>query len=225
MNQRCLYVGAGADFESATRLPFIKEWILIDTLPDTEGGGEILFSLSDDDERDELLRTDIVMRREWYFKEAKETGKKYGFDFVSDDPLSSLMTFTKEDVTVFLFYNTFFPSTKNPALERLLPGTDSIYIQGFNPTYNIELTPNLNTVFLSHSTSMLPRFEKNPPDIITFLYKNYVEGLKYAFVEEKTYKDPKDLTYCCNALDCHHKNMTTKKGKDYLKYLYNVDPG
>lgn len=239
MYQRCLYVGAAYDFESATRLPFIKEWIFIDTLPDTEGGEEISVSIQDDsDERyddklEELLRSDIVMRREFYFKYTKETGKKYGFNFVSDDPLASLMTFTKEDVTVYLFYNTYFPRTKNPALERLLPGTDSIYIQGFDPTYNIELTPNLNTVFFSQSTQMIPRsftkmvprmFDTETPDIVLFLYLNYVEGLKYAVVEQKTYKDPKDLTYCINALDCHHKSMTNKSGKDYLKYVYNRDP-
>lgn len=230
MYQRCLYVGSADDFESATRLPFIKEWIFIDTLPDTEGGEEISVNIQDDrDERyddkfEELLRSDIVMRREFYFKQAKETGKKYGFNFVSDDPLASLMTFTKEDVTVYLFYNTYFPRTKNPALERLLPGTDSIYIQGFNPTYNIELTPNLNTVFFSHLTQMIPLSFTETPDIVTFLYLNYVEGLKYAVVEKKTYKDPKDLTYCFNALDCHHKYMTSKSGKDYLKYLYNRNP-
>jgi hypothetical protein len=206
-----------------TRLPFIKEWILIDTLPDTEGGREIELDMLDDEE--ELLRTDIVMRREWYFKMAKENGRKYGFNFVGDEPLASLMTFTKGDVTVYYFYNTFFPSTKNPALERLLPDTDSIYMQGFTPTYNIELTPNLNTVFLSYSTSMLPeRFNREIPDIITFLYLNYVEGLKYALVEEKIYKDPKDLTYCCNALDCHHKRMLTRSSKENLKHIYKVDP-
>jgi hypothetical protein len=198
-------------------------------MPDTESGGEVQdYRVMDDD----LLRTDITKRREWYFNNTKEEGRKYGFDFVSDEPLTSLMTFKKGDVTVYFFYNTFFPTTKNRSLERLLPGTDSIYIQGFSPSFDIErVTPRVNTVFLSDTTGIFPYSKEclrkgDDETIINFLYENYVEGLKYALIEEyKVYKDPKDITYyCCNILDCYHKQLTMRVDKDHLKYLYKEDP-
>lgn len=79
------------------------------------------------------------------------------------------MTFKKRegDVTVNFFYNTFFPTrTKNLLLERLLPDTDSIYLQGFGPKFDISLLPNLNTVIVGWDCSVSPR--SNTQNFVSF---------------------------------------------------------
>jgi hypothetical protein len=192
--KRCLYPCCGFDFEAPLKLPFIKEWIYVD---------------------DKGLDTE---ESKIAFKKASED---YGFNFVGDNPLPLICTmkFIKDDVTLYFIYNTIFPD--NLYLNRLLLKTGYIYISGHVPSFDIGLvTPNLHTLFLN--TPSIPDCCGKSKDIITYLYENYYEGLKYVNVSENTiFESEDDLIYCDNLLDCQYQRIKQGTTKDEVSYLPN----
>jgi len=223
MNNCCLYIGASNDLEPTLKLQFIKEWIYVDTFPDTEGESrEILYIPQDINPDDEnKYKTDIDFRRNHFFDiSLKKHFSDSGFEFVKENADDKFMVFLrkKDNVTLNYFYNNIYPKTTNLVLEdKLLQKTDSIYIQGYVPLIDIMALPKINTLFLGDDVRLLPDdLEDN--NIINFLYRNYVEGLKYVLVD-RIFKTVEDLFYSKNLLDAHHKSLTTDEHVKYVDYL------
>lgn len=146
----------------------------------------------------------------------REASEEYGFNFQNDNPLPlcTTMTFKKDDVTLYFIYNTIFP--KNLFLDRLLLNTNYIYISGHVPSFDIgSLMPRLHTLFLN--TPSIP--DCRGEDIITYLYKNYYEGLRYVNVEKTIFGNENDLIYCDNLLDCQYQRLKQGTSKDDLSFL------
>ena len=227
MNKCCLYIGASNDLEPTLKLQFIKEWIYVDTFPDTEGESrEILYIPQDiinsDDEN--KYKTDINFRRNHFLDiSLKKHFSDSGFEFVKENADDKFMVFLrkKDNVTLNYFYNNIYPKTKNLVLDKLLQNTDSIYIQGYAPLIDIMALPKINTLFLGDDAWLLPD-DREDNNIINFLYRNYVEGLKYVLVD-RIFKTVEDLFYSKNLLDAHHKSLTSDKHVQYLDYLIDAD--
>lgn len=218
MNKSCLYIGSYSDLKSVERLPFIQEWIFVESLPNTEGDlEEILLTLSRDDNENELLLQDKTFRNKYMLSRFRTDFEREGFLLFEDLHEDNLMIFKKNQTTLYFFYNTVFPTTKNSKLEEMFPKVDSIYVSGFNPIVNLTDLPKLDTLFVSDSTSLLPT-DNN--DIITFLYNNYVPKLKYVLVD-RIFSD--ELIYCKNLLDCHHKSLESESYISYMEYMKSAD--
>lgn len=218
MNNCCLYIGSHSDLTPRERLPFIQEWIYVESLPNTEGDlDEILLTLSDDDNENELLLRDTKLRNNYLLSGFKSHFEKGGFVLHDDCTADNLIIFKKDNITLNFFYNTIFPTTKNSKLEEMIIRTNSIYVSGYNPSFDINILPNLETLFLSDNTNLLPT-DNN--DIISFLYNNYVPKLKYVLVD-RLFCD--ELIYCKNILECHHKSLETKQYIEYMDYIKSID--
>lgn len=218
MNKRCLYIGSQSDLKPIERLPFIQEWIYVESLPNTEGDlDEIFLTLSEDDNENELLINDTKLRNNYMLSVFKNDFEKGGFVLYDDLISDNLMIFKKNEITLYFFYNTIYPTTKNSKLEELIIGTDSIYVSGYNPVVAIKSIPKLETLFVGDATNLLP---SSDDDIITFLYNNYVPKLKYVLVD-RIFTD--ELIYCKNILDCHHKSLESDEYISYMNYIKNND--
>lgn len=218
MNKRCLYIGSHSDLKPIERLPFINEWIFVESLPNTEGDSEeILLTLSDNDNENELLLNDTTMRNKYLLSEFKSDFEKGGFVLFEDLCEDNLMIFKNNQTMLYFFYNTIFPTTNNSKLENMLPDVDSIYVSGYNPEITVTDFPKLETLFVSDTTSLLP---SDTNDIITFLYNNYVPKLKYVLVD-RIFGDK--LIYYKNLLECHHKSLESESYISYMEYMKNKD--
>lgn len=80
----------------------------------------------------------------------KEAAEEYGFKFVTDDTYTSVVKFTKGDVTLYFFYNTILLELDNTLLKNQLYNTGYIFSQNV-PNFNIrEVTPNIHTLFIDN---------------------------------------------------------------------------
>lgn len=196
----CLYIGSQDDLEPTERLPFIKTWIYVDSMPKSEGYDDrIHFEVSDDEEDPIRWKEDIDYRQQQVLKKWKITFQKFG-DLVSDS--ENLMVFRNGERTLYFFYNSLYPTVHSTEMFRTVcENAKYLYMQRFTPGYKILTLPNLKTLLIGDDIYLLPR--KDSKDVITFLYKNFVEDIKYVYVG-RTIEKVDDLLYYRNLLDVHH---------------------
>jgi hypothetical protein len=213
----CLYIGSYNDFEPIERLPFINTWIFVDSMPYYEGENEEIFlTPSDDEENPERWLNDKEYRKEKILAEWKNTFKNFG-DLISDE--DNLMTYKRDDKTLYFFYNAPYPSLQSETFKSLSNNVKYLYIQRYIPHRQVLTLPNLDTLLVGDDCYLLPN---NDDDAISFLYQNFVERFKYVYVE-KTYEKESDLVYMFNLLHIHQYSLTTKSWKNHIEYVESVD--
>lgn len=85
MNKRCLNPGSGLDFKSIAKLPFINEWIFVDTGPNSDGDLKnnatysVTSYLDKDYDSDSDDDVDIKTKTKLFFERTMEQSSKYGF--------------------------------------------------------------------------------------------------------------------------------------------------
>ncbi len=183
------YIGSLSDIYPVLQLPHIKTWIYVDSLPLSEGpDSQIYFELSEDPEEDLRLKKDPELRQNFFFKEWDNHFLQCNFNRTLHDPDNSLLVYTNNDQTIYFFYNTLFPQTKNKLFYTMLQNANNIYLSGFSPHQKIlqYVSYPLN-LYVSSNISALPNSDED--DIRWFLYRNIVKDINYTYIQsKKSYK-------------------------------------
>jgi hypothetical protein len=234
----CLYIGSRHDIMPLLLFPEIKRWIYIDSLPVYSAGFK----------EDNYPKN---MKKEMYLADAEKEFVKAGFtlDIRNDDEKCVLFKNEKRDSEVYFFHSTFFPKCSLKQ-RKLMKDVNYIYLSAYCPDRII-----LNMICKTKPLTLLiwhvPLFYnwregndiidfENDKNLTTFLLFNYIENVKYIYLNDKntdnsnslreqilnnTTLDPSGVEKisCNNLLDYHQKESKTyTEQTHYFKTLKDV---
>ena len=231
-----LYIGSRHDIIPLLLFPEIKRWIYIDSLPVFNAG------FKEDD-------YPKALKKEMYFADVEKEFEKAGFSLYNKVDSDKLLLFKNGKREVYFFHSTFFP--KCSVLQRkLMKDVNYIYLAAYCPE-RIVLDMICKTKSLTLLIWHVPLFYNwrkgndiidfaNDKNLTTFLLYNYVENVKYIFLNDKNennYHSLKQQIFnnkklnisavekipCVNLLDYHYKETKTYVGQlNYFKTLKDI---
>jgi hypothetical protein len=231
-----LYIGSRHDIIPLLLFPQIKRWIYMDSLPVYNAGFE----------EDKYPKE---KKKEMYFADVEKEFTKAGVSLDNRDDNENLLLFKKIDREIYFFHSTFFP--KCSILQtKLMKHVNYIYLSAYCPD-RIVLNMICKTKPLTLLIWHIPLFYnwrkgndiidfENDQNLTTFLLYNYVENMKYIFLNDKNIMNNKSLREqirnnkkfnldsvekipCINLLDYHQKESSTfNKPNHYFKTLKDI---
>ena len=230
-----LYVGSRHDIIPLLLFPEIR-WIYMDSLPVYNAGFE-----EDKYPKDK--------KKDMYFADVEREMSKAGFSLDTRNDDENLLIFKEGKREVYFFHSTFFPKCSTLQKE-LLKEVNYLYLSAYCPD-RIILDMVCKTKPLTLLIWHVPLFynwEKcnykvdfqQDQKLTTFLLFNYVENVKYIYLNDKNTDNDKSLREqirnnkkldpssvekipCINLLDYHQKETKTYADQPhYFKTLKNV---
>jgi hypothetical protein len=231
-----LYIGSRHDIIPLLVFPEIKRWIYIDSLPVYKAGFE-------EDKYPKHLK------KEMYLRDVCLEVAKAGYVLSERNDNERFILFKNGLREIYYFHSTFFPKCSNMQL-RLMKDVNYLYLSAYCPDRIV-----LNMVCKSKPLTLLiwhvPLFYnwrkgnsvidfENDKNLTTFLLFNYVENVKYIYLNDKNTDNDKSLREqirnnkkldpssvekipCINLLDYHQKETKTYTEKPhYFKSLKDV---
>jgi hypothetical protein len=230
-----LYIGSRHDIIPLLLFPEIKRWIYMDSLPVYNAGFE----------EDKYPKR---QKKEMYFADVEKEFEKAGFLLDNRDDNDNLLFFKKGDLEVYFFHSTFFPKC-SVLQKKLLKDVNYMYFAAYCPD-RIVLDMICKTKPLTLLIWHVPLFYnwkkgnyiidfKNDRNLTTFLLFNYVENVKYIFLNDKNTMNKKSIREqirnnkinnfdvekipCINLLDYHQKESNTfNEPQYYFKTLKDI---
>jgi hypothetical protein len=216
-----VYIGSGSDsYPLELFKKTIKTWVYFDSLPKSEGGGEITY-LGDDDKP-------ITPAMVW--NSVKEWFLKAGFLEKNHIPEFSLKIFVNGTRKVLFFYNTSFPQNVNELHKKIFAKCSNIYLNGYDPNKLIikYLKYPLNIIIGPNMQVNMDGRTKN--ELLYFLFRNYVGNINYYFVKGITNYEPDkfnseikklEVIKFSNLLEGRYLSQIESQKED--AYEYNLD--
>ena len=223
-----LYVGSRHDIIPLLLFPRIRRWIYMDALPEYEAGFE----------EDEYGKQKDHM----YFQDCEKEMTKAGYDLNKQNPKQRLLLFKKGDREVYFFHSTTFPNV-TPYQRSLLRDVSFLFLKAFVPHKSVlsMVCPTKPFTLLIWHAPLYYNYVKqdnvvdfeNGDELTTFLQYNFVESVKYVWVQDKNIDNERALAYqirsgrkkfdlsqikqikCTNLLDYAQKEM---KSENFLYY-------
>jgi len=233
-----LYIGSRHDIIPLLLFPEMKRWIYIDPLP------VYLAGFKED-------KYPKHMKKEMYLRDVCVEFEKAGYGLNERNDKERLMLFKNGKSEVYYFHSTFFP--KCSYMQRMLmKSVNYLYLSAYCPDRII-----LNMICKTKPLTLLiwhvPLFYnwregndiidfENDKNLTTFLLFNYVENVKYIYLNDINTNNDKSLREqiinnkklkldpssvekipCINLLDYHQKELKTyTEQTHYFKSLKDV---
>jgi hypothetical protein len=232
-----LYIGSRHDIIPLLLFPEIKRWIYIDSLPVYNAGFE-------EDNYPKHLK------KEMYLVDVCVEFAKAGYTLDERNDHERLMLFKNDkNMEIYYFHSTFFP--KCSFMQRaLMKSVNYIYLSAYCPD-RIVLNMISKTKPLTLLIWHVPLFYnwregndiidfENDKNLTTFLLFNYVENVKYIYLNDTNTNNSKSLREqirnnkkldpssvekipCINLLDYHQKEIKTyAEQAHYFKSLKDI---
>jgi hypothetical protein len=231
-----LYIGSRHDIIPLLLFPEIKRWIYMDSLPVYLAGFK----------EDKYPKS---LKKEMYLEDVEKEFTKGGFSLDNRNDKERLCVFKNVKREIFYFHSTFFP--KCSVLQRkLMSDVNYIYLSAYCPN-RIVLNMICKTKPLTLLIWHVPLFYnwregndiidfKNDKNLTTFLLFNYVENVKYLYLNDKNTNNNNSLREqimnntkinvdavekipCINLLDYHQKESKTyTEQPNYFKTLKDI---
>ena len=230
-----LYIGSRHDIIPLLLFPEIKRWIYMDSLPVYNAGFE-------EDKYPKRKKKDM------YLADVEKEFTKTGFSLDNRDDNENLLLFKKSGREVYFFHSTFFPKC-SVLQKKMLKDVNYMYFAAYCPD-RIVLDMICKTKPLTLLIWHVPLFYnwrkgnyiidfKNDRNLTTFLLFNYVENVKYIFLNDKNTMNKKSLREqirnnkinhfdvekipCVNLLDYHQKESKLfNEPQYYFKTLKDI---
>jgi hypothetical protein len=231
-----LYIGSRHDIIPLLLFPEIKRWIYMDSLPVYKAGFE----------EDKYPKG---LKKEMYLEDSVKEFIKAGFSLDNRNDKERLLLFKNNKREIYFFHSTFFP--KCSLLQRkLMKEVNYIYLSAYCPD-RIVLNMICKTKPLTLLIWHVPLFYnwregndiidfENDKNLTTFLLYNYVENVKYIYLNDKNTNNDNSLRNqifnnkklntssvekisCNNLLDYHQKEIKTyTEQTHYFKSLKDI---
>ena len=231
-----LYIGSRHDIIPLLLFPEIKRWIYMDSLPVYKAGFE-------EDKYPKDLKKDM------YLADVQTELGKAGYTLDNRNDNEKLILFKKDKREIYYFHSTFFPKCSQ-LQKKLMKEVNYIYLSAYCPD-RIVLNMICKTKPLTLLIWHVPLFYnwregndiidfKNDKNLTTFLLFNYVENVKYIYLNDKNTNnehslrnqifnnkklDPSSVEKisCNNLLDYHQKEIKTyTEQPHYFKSLKDI---
>ena len=226
-----LYIGSRHDIIPLLLFPEIQRWIYMDSLPVYNAGFE-------EDKYPKHLKNEM------YFADVEKEFNKAHFSLDSRNH-ENLLLFKHGKKEVYFFHSTFFPACST-LQKQLLKQVNYIYLSAYCPD-RVILDMVCKTKPLTLLIWHIPLFYnwikgdyvidfKNDRNLTTFLLFNYVENIKYVFLNDKNAMNKKSLRLqimnhniktfsvekipCINLLEYYQKEM--KNDSRHFKTLKDI---
>jgi hypothetical protein len=227
-----LYVGSRHDIIPLLLFPDIPRWIYMDSLPVYNAGFE-----EDQYPKDK--------KKDMYFADVEKELRKAGFSLDTRDDDENVLVFKQGKREVYFFHSTFFPKCSN-LQKQLLKEVNYMYLSAYCPD-RIVLDMVCKTKPLTLLIWHVPLFynwEKGnykvdfqeDQKLTTFLLFNYVENVKYIYLNDKNTMNQKSLRLqimndkitkfsvekipCVNLLEYHQKEL--RNDSKHFKTLKDI---
>ena len=231
-----LYIGSRHDIIPLLLFPEIKRWIYMDSLPVYLAGFE----------EDKYPKG---LKKEMYLEDVEKEFEKAGFKSDNRNDNERLILFKNGKREVYFFHSTFFPRCSKKQ-RTLMKDVNYIYLSAYCPD-RIVLNMICKTKPLTLLIWHVPLFYnwregndiidfENDKNLTTFLLFNYIENVKYIYLNDKNTNNNQSLREqiinnkilntsfvekisCNNLLDYHQKESKTyTEETNYFKSLKDV---
>jgi hypothetical protein len=168
-------------------MPWVREWIYVESLPLSEGDGKNIWFADLPDE----VYTDIRARMTYFIARFQEKFLLYDFHLKEHLAEENLLVFRKQDkknrktstTHIYFFYNTIFPEDASPRLITMLSRTNAIYFSGFIPDKRVLSFMKYPLYFLvSDNVSIEFGCKRKDPTVFDFVNNNYVKDILYVYI-------------------------------------------
>jgi len=155
---RGVYIGVGNDYYPLFLIPQIKEWVFVESMPQSEGSNSNILMLN---ENYKEYPKDYNKRKTKYLEELSNTYSKIGYALVKEESLNNLLIYKNKDKVIYYFYNTIFPDTKCERLYNLIKSAQNLYLSGFSPDkYILSCLSYPLTLYISSNMNFWFRFSR-----------------------------------------------------------------
>ena len=231
-----LYIGSRHDIIPLLLFPEIKRWIYMDSLP-------VYKACFEEDKYPKGLK------KEMYLADVEKEFTKAGFKSDNRNDKERLCVFKNGKREVYFFHSTFFPRCSKKQ-RTLMKDVNYIYLSAYCPD-RIVLNMICKTKPLTLLIWHVPLFYnwregndiidfENDKNLTTFLLFNYVENVKYIYLNDKNTNNANSIREqiinnkkinvasiekisCSNLLDYHQKeSQTYTERTQYFKTLNDI---